>query len=142
MTWVTRQNSKRTIDRAGEILVAGDRHRADVEAALEVINNWRSCHAFPLNTMQIGLRRLARQVDTQPIIAQRIKRLSSIVLKLQRFPTMTLSQMQDLGGCRAIVSDLPRVLFLDTDAFLQVVQEALGASRIRSRRTRGQFAMS
>jgi len=112
MTWVTRQNSKRTIDRAGEILVAGDRHRADVEAALEVINNWRSCHAFPLNTMQIGLRRLARQVDTQPIIAQRIKRLSSIVLKLQRFPTMTLSQMQDLGGCRAIVSDLPRVLKL------------------------------
>jgi Region found in RelA / SpoT proteins len=111
MTWITRQYSKRTIDRAGKVLVA-DNPAADREATLEIVNNWRSCHAFPLNTMQISLRNLARQVDEQPIIAQRIKRLSSIDLKLRRFPTMTLSQMQDLGGCRAIVSDLPKVLKL------------------------------
>lgn len=111
MSFVTRQFSKRTIDRAGRDFISG-RPEIDKEATLEIINNWRSCHAFPLNTMQMGLRRLARQVDREPIIAQRIKRLSSIELKLRRFPTMTLSQMQDLGGCRAIVADLPRVLKL------------------------------
>jgi len=108
MTWVVRQYSKTRIDKAGEVLVQPEQAAAR-EEALEVINNWRSSHAFPLNTMQMALRRIARQVDHQPIVAQRIKRLSSIELKLRRFPTMTLSQMQDLGGCRAIVSDLQRV---------------------------------
>lgn len=111
MKWVTRQFSKMAIDRAGRVL-ANPAEAADREASFEVINNWRSCHAFPLNTLQVALRRLARQVDQQPIIAQRIKRLSSIELKLKRFPTMTLSQMQDLGGCRAIVADLRAVLRL------------------------------
>jgi len=111
MKWVTRQFSKTAIDRAGRAL-AGFDAAANRDAALEIINNWRSCHAFPLNTLQVALRRLARQVDSQPIIAQRIKRLSSIDLKLQRFPTMTLSQMQDLGGCRAIVADLRAALKL------------------------------
>ena len=111
MAWVTRQYSKTKIDKAGEVLAREGPidDLQELNEALEVINNWRSCHAFPLNTMQVALRRVARQVDAQPIIAQRIKRLFSIGLKLQRFPTMTLSQMQDLGGCRAIVSDLPRV---------------------------------
>jgi ppGpp synthetase/RelA/SpoT-type nucleotidyltranferase len=92
--------------------------------ALNVVNNWRSCHAFPLNTMQMGLRRIARQIDDSPLVAQRIKRLSSIELKLRRFPTMTMSQMQDLGGCRASVADLPRVLRL---------AEALRRSRVKHR---------
>jgi hypothetical protein len=108
MAWVVRQFSKTRIDRAGEMLVR-PHPGPELDEALEIVNNWRSSHAFPLNTIQMALRRLARQVDSQPIIAQRIKRLSSIELKLKRFPTMTLSQMQDLGGCRAIVSDLPNV---------------------------------
>ncbi len=111
MTWVVRQFSKTRIDRAGEALVQPN-PGPELEEALEIVNNWRSSHAFPLNTIEVALRRLARRVDSQPIIAQRIKRLSSIELKLRRFPTMTLSQMQDLGGCRAIVSDLQSVFRL------------------------------
>jgi len=76
MTWVVRQYSKTRIDKAGEALLQPETADAR-EAALEVINNWRSSHAFPLNTMQMALRRIARQVDQQPIVAQRIKRLSS-----------------------------------------------------------------
>lgn len=38
------------------------------------------------------------------LVAQRIKRLYSIRHKLKRFPTMRLTQIQDIGGCRAIVS--------------------------------------
>ena len=112
MKWVTRQYSRTRIDRAGETLSASNAPEHERNAALEIVNNWRSCHAFPLNTIQNGLRRLARQVDPHPLVAQRIKRLSSIELKLRRFPTMTLSQMQDLGGCRGVVSDAATVLRL------------------------------
>ena len=75
-------------------------------AHLGVINNWRSSHAYPLNTFQVNLRLTARRYDANSLVAQRIKRLSSIGHKLDRFPTMKLSQMQDLGGCRAILKDV------------------------------------
>jgi hypothetical protein len=71
--------------------------------ALDVINNWRSSHAYPLNAIHVTLRSTARRLGSRALTAQRIKRLSSIAHKLDRFETMRLSQMQDLGGCRAIV---------------------------------------
>jgi hypothetical protein len=70
---------------------------------LPVINNWRSSHSFPLNTFRTNLNRSAGRIDSEVITAQRIKRLSSISQKLQRFPSMKLSQMQDIGGCRAVL---------------------------------------
>jgi hypothetical protein len=77
--------------------------------ALDIVNNWRSSHSFPLNIFTVGLKRRAKGIDAQCIIAQRIKRMSSIELKLRRFPTMTKAQMQDLGGCRAVMSSVPAV---------------------------------
>lgn len=112
--WVKREYSKTRIDRAGEVLITNGRPPRDLYEALLIVNNWRASHAFPLNTFQIATRRLARQHDSDALIAQRIKRLSSIELKLHRFPTMTLSQMQDLGGCRAIVRDAATVRRLAT----------------------------
>ena len=119
MAWVSPLYSRSQIDIAGRVLArddspevsaSGDNLLADdvqydrwaeFEIALTAINNWRSSHSFPLNTLQVGLRRLASQVDVHSVVAQRIKRLSSIEAKLRRFPTMKLSQMQDIGGCRA-----------------------------------------
>jgi len=112
MAWVIRQFSKTRIDRAGETLVSQGAATEARNEALLIVNNWRSCHAFPLNTFQNGLRQIAKTVDEHSLVAQRIKRLSSIEGKLRRFPTMTLSQMQDLGGCRAIVNDARSVLRL------------------------------
>lgn len=71
--------------------------------AQDIINNWRSAHSYPLNIMQNNLRRASKRFDDSAVIAQRIKRLSSIKLKLQLHENMKLSQMQDIGGCRAIV---------------------------------------
>src|SRR5690606_36008605 len=64
----------------------------------------RSIHGHPLNTFQTTLRIKGRQIDPDIIVAQPVKRLSSIETKLARFPTMTLSQMQDIAGCRRVVS--------------------------------------
>ncbi len=80
-----------------------------MDYAYAVISNWRSSHSFPLNTFQNGLRTKAKQVDRDSLIAQRIKRLSSIDSKLSRFPSIRLSQMQDIGGCRAIVKTVSHV---------------------------------
>lgn len=115
MPWVTPSYDPVGVNAAGRALVeaeASSTHDWSDDAwdayikQIEVVNNWRSSHAYPLNTLQVNLRGVARRFDSDFIVAQRIKRLSSIASKLSRFPTMKLSQMQDLGGCRAILSTI------------------------------------
>jgi hypothetical protein len=77
--------------------------------AVDIINNWRASHSGPLLAMRMLLTRQAESVTSDALIAQRIKRLYSIDLKLRRFRTMKLSQMQDIGGCRAIVGTVKQV---------------------------------
>jgi len=57
----------------------------------------------------MSLARRAHGVDLSATIAQRIKRLRSIESKLRRFPTMRLTHMQDIGGCRAVVRNVRMV---------------------------------
>ena len=92
------------------------RDTAEVEDALAIINNWRAAHSYPLQILKMALFRRAKRVDCDAIIAQRLKRLSSVSLKLRRNPHMKLSQMQDIGGCRAVLKDVSRVDEL-TDAY-------------------------
>ena len=98
MAWATPQYKKSRVNAAGATLIDPKASEDALEKALEVINNWRSSHSYPLNTFQVTLRKKAKQIDSNCLIAQRIKRLSSIKLKLERFSTMKLSQMQDIGG--------------------------------------------
>jgi ppGpp synthetase/RelA/SpoT-type nucleotidyltranferase len=107
--WAVPLHSKKQVNWAGATLVAQNPDVYDYLRALEIINNWRSAHGHPLNTFQTTLRIKGRQVDPHVVVAQRIKRLSSIESKLDRYPTMTLSQMQDIGGCRAIVYSVAQV---------------------------------
>lgn len=108
MDWVTPQYSRSEVDRAGRILAR--RESGDLDQALAVIGNWRGSHSFPLNTLKMGLRTRACQLEGGALVAQRIKRLSSIAFKLERQPTMQLSQMQDIGGCRAVLTDVDHLM--------------------------------
>lgn len=94
--------SREDINMAGRLL-AGQPCDFDGRQALTIINNWRSSHAFPLNAFHVTLRQRAQKIDAGCFTAQRLKRLPSIGLKIARFPDMRLTQMQDLGGCRAVV---------------------------------------
>lgn len=109
MAWASPQFSRRAVDRAGRALVDSSSPQDAIEECLLVINNWRSSHSFPLNTFQVGLRRYAKQLDGNALVAQRIKRLSSIDAKLRRFLGLNLSQMQDIGGCRAVLKNASAV---------------------------------
>lgn len=117
MQWTVPKFSKSEVDAAGAFLF-GKRTSEyllelndfeKVERAFEVIGNWRSAHNYPLNIFQKNLRKRARKIEATSIVAQRIKRISSIDAKISRYPTMRLSMMQDIGGCRAVMSDVDQV---------------------------------
>ena len=122
MAWAEPQFTREQVNAAGNSLVrmfsADVRPLSDFEwqefdQAMDIIENWRASHGYPLNTFQINLRRAARRLDPAALIAQRTKRLSSIFLKLRRFRNMKLSQMQDIGGCRAVVRSVAATRQLD-----------------------------
>ena len=72
-------------------------------AALDTMETWRRAHANPLVTANNGLRHRARSLRIAAEVTQRSKRSQTILDKLRREPTLDLSRMQDIGGCRAVV---------------------------------------
>lgn len=103
--WEIPVYSKSEINRAGSTVANPNIFPEERHAALEVLNNWRSSHAYPLQVISSNLR--LRNPDA--IVVQRLKRLESIIGKLERFPDMNLYRMQDLGGCRVIVDTIEQV---------------------------------
>lgn len=74
-----------------------------------MLDNWRMSHAFPLNTCQVLLRRRAIAVDPDAEVVQRLKRRTSVYRKLRLKPDMGLERMQDIAGCRAVVTSVEQV---------------------------------
>lgn len=109
MLWTIPQFSRNQVNKAGTILNDPTASGEAAQWAFTVISNWRSSHNFPLNTFQNTLRRNTKLIDKSGLIAQRIKRLPAIKLKLRDNPLMKLSQMQDIGGCRAVVGNVSSV---------------------------------
>jgi hypothetical protein len=107
MKWTTPLYSGTRRTKAGSALAK----EIETDEDLDVIDNWRSSHALPLQTIKMLLKGRARAIDGSAIVAQRLKRLPSIRSKLQR-ETIRLQQMQDLGGCRAIVKDMTTLVAL------------------------------
>ena len=109
MAWTQLQYSRREVNEAGVRLLCAIRglpHANELEHIFDVVDNFRAAHAFPLNTTQNFLRSHANSIDRRSIVAQRLKRFSSIWNKLDRFEKMELWDMQDIGGCRAVVHSL------------------------------------
>ena len=105
--WKTVEYSRSKIIKSGKIIRKEDSTEAQLVEAAKVIDNWRAAHAFPLHVIYMHLRRMASGKDI--VVAERLKRLDSIIKKLEREPTMSLWMMQDLGGCRFIVPSLAEV---------------------------------
>jgi len=112
MPWAEPLFERSEVNAAARTLISEDSTIAQSDYAYAVLNNWRAIRGFPLNTLKMGLRAKARRIDASSLTAQRIKRLSSIEAKLRRYPQMKLSQMQDIGGCRAIVNSISDVVDL------------------------------
>lgn len=97
------------INRAGAVLIDPDATPQEKATALASINHWRACHAYPINTFQATLRGRVNRVSTNALVATRLKRLPSILKKLEINRGMQLARMQDVGGLRAVVESVAHV---------------------------------
>lgn len=95
------QLSNNRINKAGDALISEDASRT---LAFEVVNQWRASYSGPMRVVALLLTRAALRINRQAIVSSRLKRMESIVAKLQRFKKgkMRLATMQDIGGCRVV----------------------------------------
>ena len=105
--WKKVEYSRSKIIKAGKTIRKAGSTEEQLEEATKVIDNWRAAHAFPLHVIYIHLRGMASGKNI--VVAERLKRLDSIIKKLERETSMSLWMMQDLGGCRFIVPTLDDV---------------------------------
>lgn len=118
MTWVLAKYSKSKVKRAGEILIDDTADEVERFKAMEVLSNWRAAHAYPMHSLLILLRTMAARVDNTAVVVQRLKRMPSIQNKLVDQKKMSLSRMQDIAGCRAVVGTVNDVRVL-TDTIVK-----------------------
>ncbi|HYR22239.1 MAG TPA: RelA/SpoT domain-containing protein [Chthoniobacterales bacterium] len=110
MEWIEPEYERRDVNAAAKELLKNEALRgAEYQEASLIVNNWRYAHNYPLNTFKVTLRAYAKKAFPPAIVAERRKRLESILSKLQREPSMKLTQMQDIAGCRAIVGSVASV---------------------------------
>src|SRR5574338_685101 len=109
MNWSEPKYSKNAVNKAGDFF-RGEKTMSE-DNATKIFDNWRAAHSYPMQVFYVRLINTAKVMDGNSLVAQRLKRASSIIGKLNRKydgrpPTMQLSQMQDIGGCRAILSSV------------------------------------
>lgn len=98
--------SRSQVNRAGKMLMSG-KTVYEVDAALEIINAWRTSHLHPLKVLKNSILRELEKIGVVPVlVSQRLKRLSSIEYKLDLNPSMALALMQDIGGYRVVVRNI------------------------------------
>ncbi len=126
--------SRTKVDNAGKVLLKyittpKKEWGQEESEAIKVVNNFRACHAYPINTFNSTLRKKINSLNTNYLVAQRLKRLVSTVFKLKRFKKMRLSQMQDIGGLRAVLPNLKQVRKLEKIYLNTNFQHSLYTSR-------------
>jgi len=103
--------SKSETDLAGDILRNASSTEEEKNNALKILSNWRAAHSYPMHIFKKRLKSVSEKMDKEALSAQRLKRVPSIIKKLNRVyegnkPTMKLTQMQDIAGCRVVMSNV------------------------------------
>lgn len=101
--------SKTQINKAMQMLIANTGSIIELEKARSIVEQWRACHAYPINTFQSTLRTKLKDFHNNSFVAQRLKRMPTIIDKLKRFPAMNVTTMQDIGWVRAVVDSMDDV---------------------------------
>jgi hypothetical protein len=109
MATAERRYTAGQIDRAGKVLSSPTSTKHEADEAIAVMDSWRIAHNRPLEIARATLEFRAKSINPNPTIGARLKRAESIRGKLFREPTMKLSKMQDIGGCRVILRDMKEV---------------------------------
>lgn len=99
--------SNKQVQKAGRVLRKTHMREIPVHvdtlvSALDVVRWYRAQHQYALSKATMGLRSFCQTRRCDASVSQRLKRMSTITDKLVRHPTMSLTTMQDIGGCRAV----------------------------------------
>jgi putative GTP pyrophosphokinase len=107
--------SKTKIDEAGEILRAWadgvGQEELDEEpqsSAVDLLFEYRVSFSAPLTAVESELAPIVADVAPDAELAGRPKRAAAILAKLMRFPSMRLTQMDDIAGLRVKFPNGPR----------------------------------
>ncbi|MEK6951189.1 MAG: RelA/SpoT domain-containing protein [Nanoarchaeota archaeon] len=125
MDWVKPKGyTEAQIDHAGEILISDNSSIEEINNALEILDNWRAIHSYPMHIFKMRIKTKLPIIDKNGIGVQRLKRIPAIINKLNRskegrMRKLKLSQMQDLGGCRAVLSSIELVRKFAQDYFIK-----------------------
>ena len=108
--------SGKQVAKAGDTLRNTEIYDNDeaINKAFEILNYWRLLHEDALKKAFDLVNQESKKIDSKAIVAKRLKRHISIVAKLRRFEekNMKLNRMQDVAGCRAVVSSKKKVFQL------------------------------
>jgi putative GTP pyrophosphokinase len=96
MEYIKPQYTRSQVAKAGKILINQDSSNDEKNSALIILNNRRSSHDYPMNTFQSNIRRKIKSFRFSALVVERLKRTPSIIKKLERYRSMSLSKMQDI----------------------------------------------
>lgn len=104
--------SNSDVKRAGKVIASDmpwtDESAPGIRKAFHIANSWRDSHALPMRCLRASVIHYLRACGIQGLTAARLKRMQAIRRKLRRIE-LNLNQLQDLGGCRAILSTIDDV---------------------------------
>ncbi|MFJ5338075.1 MULTISPECIES: RelA/SpoT domain-containing protein [Pectobacterium] len=111
-------HSKNQVKKAGEAIRKSE---GDLAAPIEIIRDYRAAHLYPLTIIKNLVWKHSKKININAVIARRLKRLPTIIDKLQRKTldginpnSMSVTGMSDIGGCRVILENKQELLALNS----------------------------
>ena len=86
MVWQTLDYSKKQVDRAARKLVDKNIPLEEKLENIAILANFRSAHAYPMQSMLVSFRKQAASIDKKAIVVQRLKRIPSINREIKEIP--------------------------------------------------------
>ena len=96
--------SKSQVKKAGDSFRKGT--NTNKEENLNTIFLYRRQHNFILEEAKKYFEEVAKSLDNKIIVTARLKKLPTIIEKLKHNKTMSLSNMNDIAGCRIITENI------------------------------------
>ena len=97
------------LKKAARVLRTADSNEEERRKALALVSQWRAYYVYPLTVFNNTLRGKLNKLEIEGLVAQRLKRMPTIISKLERHPTMQIKTMGDIAGLRVIVSSVQEV---------------------------------
>lgn len=104
-----RKYSRNKINQAGRLFSGKEVSGLSKNDAKEILEDFRISHVHPLGLWRKLLERKLRTLSHKALVSQRLKRIPSIINKLEEADSMKLYRMQDIAGLRVVLDTMNQV---------------------------------